>query len=112
MTDNLPLGVDVQTVKALLDAETPFLFLDCREPDEYQVCSIPGAELIPMGQLPGRLAELEPHRDGRIVIHCHHGGRSLRVANWLRAQGFAGAQTMEGGIDAWSQVIDPRVPRY
>lgn len=112
MTTQLPLGIDVQTVKAMLDASLPFLFLDCREPDEHQLARIEGAELIPMGQLPGRLPELESFRSGRLIVHCHHGGRSLRVANWLRAQGFAQAQTMEGGIDAWAQFIDPRVPRY
>jgi len=112
MTAELPMGIDVQTVKALLDAGTSFYFMDCREPDEFQVARIEGAELIPMGQLPSRLPELESYRSGRVVVHCHHGGRSLRVANWLRAQGFAQAQTMEGGIDAWAQHIDPKVARY
>jgi rhodanese-related sulfurtransferase len=55
---------------------------------------------------------LAAHRDRRIVVHCHHGGRSLRVANWLRGQGFEQAQSMAGGIDAWSTEIDPAVPRY
>jgi adenylyltransferase/sulfurtransferase len=112
MTTELPLGIDVQTVKAMLDAGQPFCLLDCREPDEHQLARIEGAELIPMGQLPSRLAELDAFRAGRLVVHCHHGGRSLRVANWLRAQGFGQAQTMEGGIDAWAQFIDTRVPRY
>jgi len=112
MSAELPLGIDVQTVKAMLDAGTPFCFLDCREPDEHQVAHIEGAELIPMGQLPSRLAELESHRTGRVVVHCHHGGRSTRVANWLRAQGFVNAQTMDGGIDAWAQQIDTKVARY
>jgi rhodanese-related sulfurtransferase len=112
MSSELPIGVDVQTVKALLDAGESFFFLDCREPNEHQVAHIAQAELIPMGQLPSRLAELEARKSQRVVVHCHHGGRSLRVANWLRAQGFPHAQTMEGGIDAWSQVIDASVPRY
>lgn len=112
MSQDLPLGVDVQTVDSLLAAKSPFLLLDCRQPDEYQIARIDGAELIPMGELPQRLGELEPYRQQRIVVHCHHGGRSLRVANWLRAQGFAQAQTMEGGIDAWSQFIDTSIPRY
>ena len=59
-----------------------------------------------------RAAELEPHKNGEIVVHCHHGGRSLRVVNWLRQQGYAHAINMAGGIDQWSQVIDPSVPRY
>ena len=72
----------------------------------------PGVTLLPMSELANRVAELEPHRDGEIVVHCHHGGRSLRVAMWLRNQGFARVSSLAGGIDLWSQQIDPGVPRY
>jgi adenylyltransferase/sulfurtransferase len=65
-----------------------------------------------MSELAARLDELESLRDSDLVIHCHHGGRSLRVTHWLREQGFAKAQSMAGGIDRWSRVIDPSVPRY
>jgi len=65
-----------------------------------------------MSEIQNRLAELETHRDDDIVIHCHHGGRSLRVANWLRQQGFSKAQSMAGGIDQWAVEIDPSLPRY
>jgi rhodanese-related sulfurtransferase len=65
-----------------------------------------------MSEFTERLGDLEPHRNTRIVVHCHHGGRSLRVATWLRQQGFPQAQSMAGGIDQWSQEIDPTVPRY
>jgi rhodanese-related sulfurtransferase len=65
-----------------------------------------------MQTLPSSLAELEPYRNGRIVVHCHHGGRSARVTSWLRQQGFANVQNMTGGIDAWSLEVDPQVPRY
>lgn len=109
---DLPLEIDVQTVKQLQDAGEDFLLLDCREPGEYQTASIVGAVLMPMREIPSRLAELEPQKAGRIVVHCHHGGRSRRVMEWLRQQGFDGAQNMTGGIDAWSQVIDSQVPRY
>ena len=61
---------------------------------------------------PERVGEIEMHRDRLIVIHCHHGGRSLRVARWLRENGFQHAQSMAGGIDEWSQEIDSSVPRY
>ncbi|WP_425613403.1 rhodanese-like domain-containing protein [Anatilimnocola sp. NA78] len=107
-----PIEVDVQTVKELLDAKAEFTLLDCREPDEYQTAHIEGARLIPMREIPGKLAELESLKDARIIVHCHHGGRSMRVTQWLREQGFPHVQNMAGGIDAWSQVIDPRVPRY
>ena len=107
-----PIEMDCPTVKAKRDGGSPFLFLNVREPDEYATACIEGTTLLPMSQLAERVAELEPHKRGEIVIHCHHGGRSLRVVNWLRQQGFDHAINMAGGIDQWSQVIDARVPRY
>ena len=107
-----PIEVDCQTVKAKRDASSMFLFLDVREPDEYATAHIEGTTLVPMSQLVDRAAELEPHKHGEIVVHCHHGGRSLRVVNWLRQQGYDHAINMAGGIDQWSQVIDTNVPRY
>jgi rhodanese-related sulfurtransferase len=89
-----------------------FLLLDCREKDEFETARIDGSVLIPMSELQGRVAELESQREEHIVVHCHHGGRSLRVTHWLRNQGFAKVQNMAGGIDQWSQEIDPDVPRY
>jgi len=113
MTDEpLPLEIDVAAVADLRRAGTPHLLLDCREPDEHAIARIPGAVLVPMQEIPARLELLEPHRAGRIVVHCHHGGRSLRVTRYLRAQGFAGAQNMAGGIDAWAERVDPTTPRY
>ena len=107
-----PLEVDCQTVQAKRDAGQPFLFVDCREPDEYSTAHIPGTTLLPMSQLVDRVGELEPHKHGEIIVHCHHGGRSLRVVNRLRQLGFTHAINMAGGIDHWSQVIDPTIPRY
>lgn len=108
----LPLELSVQEVKQLLDASNDFYFLDCRESWEHETAAIDGAVLIPMSELNERASELEPHRDQRIVVHCHHGRRSLQVAHALRNAGFSKAQSMAGGIDAWSQDIDPRVPQY
>ena len=90
----------------------PFLLLDCREPDEHGIARIEGALLIPMRTIPERLAELEPRRGDRIVVHCHHGVRSLRVARFLRERGFVNAQSMRGGIEAWALELDPATPRY
>ncbi|MFO1095550.1 MAG: rhodanese-like domain-containing protein [Planctomycetaceae bacterium] len=108
----LPLEITCEDVHSLQNAGDTFAFIDCREPDEFEMCRIMGATLLPMSELRERLAELEPHRGGRVVVHCHHGGRSLRVASFLRQQGFSQAQSMAGGIDAWSERIDPTVPRY
>jgi rhodanese-related sulfurtransferase len=109
---DLPLELDVHAVKALRAAGEPFLLLDCREPDEHATARIPGGVLVPMQEIPEKLALLEPYRAGRIVVHCHHGGRSLRVTRFLRQQGFAGAQNMIGGIEAWALEVDPATPRY
>jgi rhodanese-related sulfurtransferase len=112
MSAPLPLEVDCRTVRQMLDAAQDFLLLDCREADEHAKVAIAGSTLIPMSQIVDRAAELEPHRGQRIVVHCHHGGRSLRVANWLRQQGFDQAQSLSGGIDRWAIQIDPSLPRY
>ena len=107
-----PIELDVHTVKAMLDAKAPFLLIDCREPSERQTAKIEGSVHIPMKETPQRLHELEPYRNGPIVVHCHHGGRSLRVTQFLRENGFQNAQNMSGGIDEWTLKIDPSVPRY
>ncbi len=107
-----PIEIDVESVKKLIDDQTDFLFIDCREPSEHEFCRIESAKLIPMNETPTRVEEFETHRDSQIVVFCHHGGRSMQVVRWLRGQGFSGAQNMTGGIEAWSQVVDPEVPRY
>ena len=104
--------IDVHAVQALRTGGVPFLLLDCREPDEHGIARIEGALLIPMRTIPERLAELEPRRGDRIVVHCHHGVRSLRVTHWLRERGFAAVSSIQGGIDAWSTDVDRTVPRY
>ena len=110
--DDLPLEIDCRTTKSKLDAGGEFLLVDCREPDEYSTVHIEGVKLLPMSELVDRASELEPFRRHTLVVHCHHGGRSLRVARWLREQGFLSAQSMAGGIDQWALEIDPTLPRY
>lgn len=88
------------------------LLLDCRTPEEHATARIAGSVLIPMQELPDRIGELEAARQATIIVHCHHGMRSLKVARWLRGQGFSRACSMQGGIEAWSIEIDPAVPRY
>lgn len=110
--DELPLEIDVRGVKQLLDEGADFFLLDCREPSEHAIAKLESAVLIPMREIPARLAELQPVSDQRIVVHCHHGGRSMQVTQWLQQQGFAKVQNMAGGIDAWSVEIDRSVARY
>lgn len=108
----LALEVDVLTVAAWMDEAQDFVLIDVREPEEDELARIHGAKLIPMSQFRERIEELEPLRERHLVIHCHHGGRSLRVTEALRSQGFAKVQNMAGGIDDWSQRVDSSVPRY
>jgi rhodanese-related sulfurtransferase len=107
-----PLEVDVATVRQWLDQRPDVALIDCREPAEADVAKIPGATLIPMSQWAEAASKLQELEGRHVVVHCHHGGRSLRVAQWLRANGFPSAQSMAGGIDAWSLEIDPTTPRY
>ena len=111
-TPELPLETDVESVATMRSEKTTFLLLDVREEMEFATASIHGSHLIPMSLLAERVEELEPYRDTLIVVHCHHGVRSLQVALALRQHGFAQVQSMSGGIDRWSLEIDPTVPRY
>jgi rhodanese-related sulfurtransferase len=105
--------ISVAEVKRRLDAGEKLHLIDVREPNEFAMASIGGAELIPMRQIPAQLQSLEGQADeAPLIVFCHHGVRSLNVVNWLRNQGLASCQSMSGGIDAWSLSIDPTVPRY
>lgn len=112
MTSEPPIEVSVDEVAAMRKAGSDFLLLDVREQDEYDATRIEGSKLIPMSVLSERVGELEPHKGKHIVVHCHHGGRSLQVTHALRQAGFTNVQNMAGGIDAWSLEIDQSVPRY
>ena len=102
--------ISVSEYKALLDSgERPFL-LDVREASEYQAANLDGA-LIPVGQLPFRLHELEEYRDQPVVVHCRTGARSAGAVRLLREHGFDHAVNLKGGIHAWSDEIDPSVPK-
>jgi rhodanese-related sulfurtransferase len=116
----LPYEIDALAVKSLLDARSPdspppsapgFVLLDVREPWEYQTTHVEGSVLMPMGEIPSRaFQELDP--EAHIVAICHSGVRSMNVAVWMRNQGFENTQSLQGGIDAWSTLVDPTVPRY
>lgn len=88
----------------------PPVILDVREPWEHQLCALPGAVHIPMGQVPMRVAELG--KDSEIVVLCHHGVRSQRVAYYLESLGFDKLGNLAGGIDAWAKEVDPAMAKY
>jgi adenylyltransferase/sulfurtransferase len=106
------MEINCHVVHSRRKAGELFLLLDCREQDEWDVCHIDGAILIPMSELQSRVQELEQHRDSEIIVYCHHGVRSLQVAMWLQQQGFQQAASMAGGIEEWSLNVDQDVPRY
>ena len=106
---HLPMEVDLDQAKALVDAGQVYL-LDIREPDEAEICQIQGSAFIPMGEVPLRVNEIP--QDKPVIAYCHHGARSLRVAHFLRSKGFEGCCSMRGGIDKWAVRFDPGMQRY
>ncbi len=102
--------LDPVEVKAKLDRGDDFVLVDVREPHEWKIASLPKARLIPLGELPRRTAELDPQAE--TVLYCRSGVRSAKAANFLKKQGFTRARNMTGGILAWSDKVDPSVPKY
>jgi len=101
--------ISVTEFKHKVDSGEDIFLLDVREPHEYQIANL-GGFLIPLGDLPSRVHELDSSRE--IVLHCKSGGRSQRAAEFLQQAGFRKIQNLAGGIQAWSEQIDPKVPRY
>jgi rhodanese-related sulfurtransferase len=94
--------------KLLGKADTTFL--DVRELDELAICAIAGACHISMTEIPARISEIP--KDGRVVVFCHHGMRSMRVLEFLSERGYEGVLNLRGGIDAWAVSVDPEMRRY
>ena len=93
-----------------MDEEQDFVLLDVREQHEYKMAHIEGTKLIPIGQIPHRVAELNPYDE--IVVYCHHGIRSLDAIYLLQQIGFKRVSSLVGGIDRWSREIDPNINQY
>jgi adenylyltransferase/sulfurtransferase len=102
--------IEPTEVKQRIDRGDNFILIDVREPHEYQICNIPYAQLIPLGELPKRLNELDQNAD--YVMHCKSGMRSAKAVDLLRQSGFKRVRNMKGGILAWSDKVDPSVPKY
>ena len=102
--------ISVTELKKKLDGAEKFVLLDVREPFEYDICKIPGSRLIPLGQLPSRMSELDSADE--IVLQCKSGARSARALKLLQEAGFSKLWNVEGGILAWSEEVDPSVPKY
>ena len=99
----------VEELKQRRDRGDDLFVLDVREPHEYQICNI-GGHLIPLGDLASRVNELDSSRE--IVAHCRSGKRSAEASEFLRKAGFRKVSNLKGGILAWSDEVDPSVPKY
>ena len=97
-------------LKQRLDRGESPLLLDVRTPEEWEICRLDGARLIPLHELPSRVDELDAHAE--VVVYCHSGVRSARAVDFLVERGFARVHNLSGGIDAWAAVVDPTLPRY
>ncbi len=104
------LEITVDEFNNLIKSKKDILILDVRGPNEHQICHIKGSKLIPLGDLPSRVNELDTADE--IIVHCHHGVRSLRATTFLRNMGFKKVKSLKGGIDVWAQDYDPNMPRY
>src|SRR6266508_2413283 len=102
-------GMSVQELKRKMDAREVFELIDVREPFEYEIARIDGAKLIPLGEIPERADEMQ--REQTFIVHCHSGRRSAQAVQLLKQRGFVNVYNLEGGIDAWSDFIDPTVPK-
>jgi rhodanese-related sulfurtransferase len=108
----LPIQIEVESANQLLSEDDSVLLVDCREPHEYELVHLPNSLLVPTSDFLQQVGQLEPHKDRRILVICHHGVRSHGVAQWLREHGYDRTQSITGGIDAWSVKLNPELPRY
>ncbi len=108
MTEDME--ITCEALQERLASGQPLRLLDVREAWEHAIAALPDSTHIPLNQLPARSQDLEPGAEW--VVYCHHGVRSLYATSFLRQQGLEGVRSLRGGIDAWSQRIDPGLPRY
>ncbi len=104
--------ISVVEAQERLKSAKPPLLIDVREPDEWEVARIHGAQLLPLSQWPAVAVPHLKDRAAEILIYCHHGSRSAHAVAILQAQGFTNVTNVAGGIDSWSENVDPTVPRY
>ena len=103
--------ITASELKTRMDAGDDIQLIDVRQPDEYAFARIDGAKLIPLGEIMNRMSELDENRE--TVVHCKMGGRSARAIEFLEGAGYKGSlKNLAGGITAWSNEVDPRVPKY
>ena len=109
---DMDLEIAPQDVSRRIGDGDALLLLDCRTPDEWDICHIEGAMLIPLQEMSLRVHELEMHRTTPIIVYCHKGARSMIITRLLRHSGYADVLSMSGGIDRWTHEVDPTLPTY
>jgi adenylyltransferase/sulfurtransferase len=113
---NYPFNPDWEVtpreVKSLLDEHKPFVFIDCRLPNEFAITKIDGTKLIPLQEIAQRFGELKSHENEKVIVHCKSGARSMKFTQMLRQNGFKDAKSMAGGILLWNKDINPGGPQY
>ena len=107
---NFSVFAKAEELKKRIDNGENVFILDVRNPEEYQICRIPGSTLLPLPALPQRFRELDPERD--MVVHCKSGMRSAKAIQFLREQGFRKLTNLKGGILAWADKVDPGMMKY
>jgi len=110
--ERMSTQIPADELKSRLDAGRPVHIVDVRDPWERAIASLDDDQHIPLGELPERLDEIQAPDGALVVVYCHHGVRSLAAAEFLKQQGMKGIVSLAGGIDAWSQRVDPKVPTY
>jgi adenylyltransferase/sulfurtransferase len=108
----MPRQISVEQLKAIVDRGEPICLIDVRQPWEHDTAALPDSVLMPLDQLIAHADEIAPPGGAAVVVYCHHGIRSLSGAALLEQMGFAEVYSLAGGIDAWSRLVDPSVPRY
>jgi len=102
--------ISVSELNSLFGKRQSVNLIDVREPTEYALCHLDGSVLIPMGELPRRISELDVHAE--YVVYCHTGQRSALAVEYLKRRGVVKARSLQGGIDAWAELVDPSMARY
>ena len=105
-------SISATELAALLKLSDAPRLLDVREPEEFEIAALPGARLVPLGQIPVSLEQIADWKNEPVVVYCHHGIRSMHAINFLTQAGFTNLANLSGGIDAWSREVDPKTPRY
>lgn len=111
MSDSLPEEIDVESAAHLLPPGAT-RWIDCREIDEWHICHIPGAELLPLSNFVEEAKRKLADPGQPLIVYCHHGVRSLNATRWLRSNGYTHVQSLRGGIDHWANTLDPEMQRY